>query len=165
MERIARSVFPIVNFWHQTGGQLAEIYKMPLNTMTEHPQPEAAEEQESDSGVLVTQTVEQFFGPIPPPHALAQYEKVHPGLADRIVKMAESQSEHRKDLETKVILHDRLKSTLGLVFAFVIVIMAILAGVYLVIRGEPLAGGFISMIPLGTIVGAFIYQQRGKEDE
>lgn len=34
---------------------------------------------------------------------------------------------------------------------------------YLATNGQPWAGGFFSFVPLGTIVSAFIYQQRSKE--
>lgn len=40
-----------------------------------------------------------FSGPIPPPNILAQYEQLKAGLAERIVIMAESQSQHRKEME------------------------------------------------------------------
>lgn len=32
---------------------------------------------------------EMYSGPIPPPEALARYEEIQPGAADRIIKMAE----------------------------------------------------------------------------
>lgn len=42
-------------------------------------------------------TVQGLFyqGPIPPPEVLEKYEKISPGFADRIVKMAEIEQEHR----------------------------------------------------------------------
>jgi uncharacterized membrane protein len=51
-----------------------------------------------------TQLIQQTFsGPIPPPTLLAEYNKVVPNAAERILAMAEKQSEHRQFLEKKVI--------------------------------------------------------------
>ena len=38
---------------------------------------------------------QQFSGPIPPPDALAQYNNIVPGAAERILKMAENQAAAR----------------------------------------------------------------------
>lgn len=109
--------------------------------------------------IVVSQRGEMFSGPLPPPEMFEKYERVLPGLADRITKMAESQSEHRQKLETSVINFDKIKSLLGLVFAFLIVICAIVAGTFLIFKGKPWGGSVIALFPLSTIVGMFIYQQ------
>ena len=64
------------------------------------PQNNQRKEGEKVKSLTVTRS-ESFSGPIPPPAILGEYEKIHAGLADRIMKMAESQSEHRKYLERK----------------------------------------------------------------
>ena len=46
---------------------------------------------------------QHFSGPLPPPLVLVQYNEAVPDAADRIIKMAESQSSHRQNLETKVL--------------------------------------------------------------
>lgn len=46
-------------------------------------------------------TLVGYHGPIPPPQMLAEYDSVHPGLANRIIEGWENQAQHRKDLETK----------------------------------------------------------------
>lgn len=43
--------------------------------------------------------MQQSSGPIPPPEMLAGYERALAGAADRILRMAEVQSEHRQGLE------------------------------------------------------------------
>ena len=45
--------------------------------------------------MIATQAETFFEGPLPPPDTLAQYEKILPGIADRIVKMAESEQQAR----------------------------------------------------------------------
>ena len=101
-----------------------------------------------------------FSGPLPPPEILHGYETVLPGLADRVVKMAESQSIHRQRLESRVIWFDSIRSSLGLVFGLIIALAGIGAGAWLVVRGYSTAGLASLFVPLSIIVGAFIYQKR-----
>jgi uncharacterized membrane protein len=44
-----------------------------------------------------------FTGPLPPPEVLAKYNETVPGLAERIICMAEQQAKHRQQIETTVI--------------------------------------------------------------
>ena len=59
--------------------------------------PESKEELKK----LLLAVSQEFTGPIPPPSMMEQYEKTLPGSADRILNMAENQSEHRQSLEKK----------------------------------------------------------------
>ena len=101
-----------------------------------------------------------FSGPLPPPEDLHGYESVLPGLADRVVKMAENQSAHRQRLESRVIWFDGVRSSLGLVFGLIIALAGIVAGTYLILGGNSTAGLASLIIPLGVIIGAFVYQKR-----
>jgi len=47
----------------------------------------------------VTEVSQSFSGPLPPPEILRKFDEVVPGAAERIIKMAEDQSIHRKELE------------------------------------------------------------------
>jgi uncharacterized membrane protein len=44
-----------------------------------------------------------IYGPLPAPDLLAKYEEIQPGLVNRIVKMAEDESEHRRWMEKESI--------------------------------------------------------------
>jgi Predicted membrane protein (DUF2335) len=46
---------------------------------------------------------ESFAGPLPPPALLAEYEQALPGLAERIVAMAENEGNHRRAMEKRLI--------------------------------------------------------------
>lgn len=48
-------------------------------------------------------TVRFTEGPLPPPDILEAYDKVVPNGADRIMSLAERQSQHRQDMEARVI--------------------------------------------------------------
>lgn len=104
-----------------------------------------------------------FSGPLPPPIVLEQYDKVVPGAAERILKMAEDQSAHRRSLEQKVISSDVLNAKLGMIFGFIIGLVAILAGVYIVVINKENQGYFLSLGTIAALVSVFIYGRRKKE--
>ena len=53
-------------------------------------------ESEEELEELSVRVSEKFAGPIPPPPIMKRYEEILPGSANRILKMAENQSEHRQ---------------------------------------------------------------------
>ena len=57
--------------------------------------------------------VSTFSGPIPPPEVLAGYEQITPGMADRIVRMAEKQSDHRIKQENRMVYRSFNQKLLG----------------------------------------------------
>lgn len=129
--------------------------------------PQEAMPDKSKENHLVAQTVStSFSGPLPPPVVLQQYNQIIPGAAERILKMAESQSEHRRQLEQKVIASDIRNSRLGLLFGFVITMTAIVTGTFLILKtGNPVAGGLLSVGSIATLAGVFIYGSRQRTQE
>ncbi len=87
---------------------------------------------------------------------LKQYDEVIPDGANRILQMAEKQSDHRMTLETKVIDSDIARSRWGLAAGFVITIAAIIGGVIVAMNGQPWAGTTIAGIPTAGLVGVFV---------
>ncbi len=113
--------------------------------------------------VIQQQSTQLFAGPIPPPEILAKYDQLTPGLADRIVSMAERQSMHRQSLESAnvaaEIAHIERRDSeakRGQIFAFIIAITAIILGAVVVALNHPVTGGLLSALGLGGIVTAFI---------
>lgn len=49
----------------------------------------------------IQQSEQSFQGPIPPPAVLEGYERVVPGAAERILRMAEQEALHRRALEVE----------------------------------------------------------------
>lgn len=93
---------------------------------------------------------EQYQGPIPPPNYLSQYENIHPGLADRIVKMAEKEQAHRQDMEREDLgaairanSKEFDEARLGQIFALIIGLTVIAAGAYCATNGAPWPGAVI----------------------
>ena len=99
-----------------------------------------------------------FAGPLPPPDLLAKYERALPGLADRIVAMAEAEAEgdHRRALQKRAL---RL-SELGLAAAFVIAMTALGGGICLVHEGSSREGMGSILLAISSLVLVFL--TRGK---
>ena len=120
----------------------------------------------SNSNQVIAQHTRQvtFSGPIPPPEILAKYEELKPGFAERIIKMAEEQGKHRRLLETDglqgQIQHTKsrdLEAKFGQWFAFILTVLTIVAGAYLVIKNHQISGTIFGGMGLAVIVTAFIY--------
>jgi uncharacterized membrane protein len=107
----------------------------------------------------------EFSGPIPPPSLLRAYEDATPGLADRIVKMAETQEAHRHSLEKLVIQSDIVQARLGLVAGFIVSMTAVIGGIVLILAGKDAAGLVAIIGALGSLAGAFIAARRRQQQE
>lgn len=106
-------------------------------------------------------------GPIPPAQELVKYEQITPGLADRIIKMAENEALHRHQQEDKALNADinarkwrHNEITLGQVFAFLLTLFTVGAGTYAAINYSWIYGTVLSSAGLVAIVIAFI---RGRD--
>src|SRR5438034_5455816 len=97
-------------------GEPANTHLVPADS-TSNRQPQQDISSEQKIGLLQVRAAliaQSFSGPLPPPDALAKFEQVLPGLADRIMKMAEKQSAHRQSIERNVIEGDTRRSWMGL---------------------------------------------------
>lgn len=108
---------------------------------------------------------QSFSGPLPHPEILKKFDDVVPGAAERIIKMAEEQSAHRKDLERKVIESDIARSRWGQILGFFIAIIGLSVSAIVSIYGSPFAGGIIGVGTLASLVGVFMYGSKTRSEE
>lgn len=120
-----------------------------------------------EQGRIQIRRAELFVGPLPHPDLLAQYDKIVPNGADRIMCMAEKQMQHRLDIQSRLLDSDIRSSDRGLIFGFVIAITIIAGGFGLIIAGYEGLGIAAVIAPLVSIVGVFVYtrQTRKREEE
>ena len=103
---------------------------------------------------------EVHIGPIPAPEQLGGYNDVEPGLANRIVTMAEKEQAHRHDME-RTWLRREYNADRGGRWAGLTVAIAWGAGsVYLVVTGHGVEGTILGTVDLVALVSAFIYANR-----
>ena len=112
---------------------------------------EAAEEVKK---VVVEAIKSEFSGPIPPPNIIKGYEEILPGSADRIIAMAETQMAHRQAMEKKMIEAESRDSLLGVLFAFLLGMGCLGAGIIMVISVPQSAGAISAALLGGTGIGS-----------
>ena len=113
----------------------------------------------------------EWQGPLPPPDALALYDQIVPGGADRLLTMAEKGHQHRIDQETaqielekatlgsvnSAIANDASRSKWGLASGFLIALVGMGIGGWLTSIGKGGFGLVFLFGPLASLVGTFIY--------
>lgn len=100
----------------------------------------------------------------PTPEQLREYESVIPGLAQRIIEQAENQTAHRQEMEKRLVSSGIMKSTLGLIFGFLIGMIGIGGGFYLTGIGYNVVGIIFSSTTLVSIITTFIYGSQSKKN-
>lgn len=105
---------------------------------------------------LVAIIRKHISGPLPSAEEFQGYEFAVPGAGDRILTMAEKQSEHRQRREMQELKIISRDSIWGLVFAFIFALVAEIGAIFLIYTGHAVAGTIIGGTGLVAVVGAFI---------
>jgi uncharacterized membrane protein len=111
------------------------------------------------------QQITQWQGPIPPASELAAFENVQPGLADRIIQMAEKQADHRIRSESQIIETERSNSAKGLNYGLIIVLAGLCLAAYAFSIGYSWQGVAICGVELGSVAGLFVTREWRKHQE
>ena len=119
----------------------------------------------SIAGAMAAQVTRTYSGPIPPPEILREFDQVDPGRAAKLLQLAEDQTRHRMDLESRVIKSDLRRSWAGLACAFLITMTALTIGGGLVYQGHSIAGTMFAGLGLTGLTGSFIYGTRSRRAE
>lgn len=97
-----------------------------------------------------------FSGPLPPPSMLGEYNRVHPGSADRILAMAEKEQAHRVSSESTALQASVKDSKLGQYFGFGLAVLCIGGGIYLAIQGMTVAAVALIVASASGLAGRFL---------
>jgi uncharacterized membrane protein len=111
------------------------------------------------------EVTQSFSGPLPPPLVLREYNEIIPGLAERIVALAEKQTEHRIGIEAKVIGSDISRSWGGLICGFVVALTCVAAGTICILYGHDWAGATLATGAVGGLVYTFIHGTAARKAE
>lgn len=95
---------------------------------------------------------EAHQGPLPAPETLKKYDLIQPGFADRIFKMAEDNSKHRKQIE----IEQCKCESRGQWMAFSICIFAMICAFVSVLKGFSVAGSILGGASLAIIISSFL---------
>lgn len=121
--------------------------------------------KDSAGVVSVSHVSRSFSGPLPSPEVLEHFDRVVPGSAERIIRMAEQQFAHRTELEKKVINSDIARSKWGQILGFIIAIVGLVVSAPIAIYGSAVAGGIIGVGTLASLVGVFMYGSKTRSSE
>lgn len=113
------------------------------------------------------QRTEAFSGPLPHPDHLERYGQIVKDGAERIFKMAETQMDHRIEMEKSIVQSDIRLSNRGLLYGFIIALVVTGGGTWITLQDKSPVGLIAMLTPLVSIIGLFIYnrQTRSKNNE
>jgi uncharacterized membrane protein len=97
-----------------------------------------------------------YSGPLPSPEHLREYEDVLAGSADRILKMAEKQSDHRQEIEKIAVKGGSSRSWWGLWLGFAISVLVLGLSAGLVLSGYQVAGTVLGSVDLVALASVFV---------
>jgi uncharacterized membrane protein len=124
--------------------------------------------QGNPEGASITRVrteIQSFSGPLPPPEVLARYNEVVTNGAERILAMAERQSAHRESLESRVVDGNLAIQKSGSLRAFILALVVILGGIYLMATGKD-AWGFAAIVTsLASLVSVFLIGKTQQKKE
>jgi len=116
----------------------------------------------------VTRTVreESFWqGPVPHPENIKKFDAIYPGAAKLIFGQYEKQSNHRMKLESFTVRKGIRNETVGMIFAFVIMVCIIGGGIYLMAAGKDGVGLTTSLAGFGGVITLFLVRKRSSDKE
>lgn len=133
-------------------------------TQGQQAQPESSTDEPS-SRVVSQQTTIAHIGPLPAPSDLERYNQVLPGLAGRIVTMAEKEQAHRIDSEQKALRAVIISHHRGQLLATILGLAAFAVAGAFGYWGEAAAGAGLAGGVILSIVGVLYVKQRYSKDQ
>lgn len=109
---------------------------------------------QQQTSMLVSQS---YQGLIPPPAWMQAYNESIPDGADRILRMAEAQEQHRLAIERTKVDTDAYSQKRGLSYGLIVALAGLIIGGVLIYLGHDTAGAVIAGAPLASMVGIFVY--------
>lgn len=114
---------------------------------------------------LVAMRSESFSGPLPHPEILKGYDNVLPGAAERVLKMAEKEQDHRFDCDNKLIGGQLAQSKRGQWMGFTIVLILIAVAIMFFVMGDIILAGTILSVTIGSIATIFYLGKKPTRSE
>lgn len=102
-------------------------------------------------------------GPLPDPQSLSSYDQLIPNGADRIMKMAEKQQDHRMRIERTAIGRQTFQSFIGQIFGFLIGLSGIGSGTFLAYNGFTTVGTVIAGGTVVSLVSVFVIGRKSRK--
>lgn len=118
----------------------------------------------SNSSGQVQAQHETYEGPIPHPSILNGLQDINKDFPERIFQMAEKEQSHRHKMDEKIMKNHSFMTQSGLIFAFIIALLCISAGLYLLIHDKSVKGFALILTPIATIITASLFKKNEKNN-
>lgn len=110
---------------------------------------------------IVTRFTQSMIIPVPFPELIEGYEQATPGGGQWLLDYSKAEQKHRQAMETKGAGY----LSRGQVFGFVLGLVGLGGGIFLTATGATASGLSVFFGSLISLVGLFLYNQRGEGDE
>ena len=114
----------------------------------------------SNSSGEVQAQHEAYEGPIPHPRILNGLKDINENFPGRVFQMAEKEQLHRHQMDKQNLKNHSFMTKAGLIFAFIIAISCISAGLYLLINDKSVTGFALILTPVATIIASFLFRKK-----
>ncbi len=104
---------------------------------------------------LLMAQLQRHSGPLPSPDTLAKYKEISPRAVNWIFEAATKEQDNRHWCDKEPLHQSRRAQT----FAFIIAILVIIVGAFLIYEGKSVQGLATILVPLATILGVFVYKE------
>jgi len=99
-------------------------------------------------------------GPLPAPEDLAKFNEVAPGAAERIIKMAEQEGQHAREMEAWAIKGMVRLQNVGQACAFVVSVFSISSAYFLAMADHEFVASILVGTTLVALVTAFLNRNK-----
>ncbi len=103
---------------------------------------------------------QSYQGPIPPPAMLAAFDDLKPGLAERIIRMAELEGSHSRMVERRALNGAIVVELMGQVFGAGLAILCLWASYELAVAEREWVAAILGGTTMTSVVLAFLRRQR-----
>ena len=112
------------------------------------------------AALIQTEERQLFSGPLPPPEILHGYDDIHPGAADRIIRMAEKEQQNAQDARMLAIRKEAADTRRGQIIGGIVSVSAFLTAAFLGYHGHPYAASIVGGATVVGLVTVFVTGRR-----
>lgn len=114
---------------------------------------------------VVLERLEIYQGDLPHPNILKGYNELYPDAAKKIIDNGIAESEHRRKMEDKYLSGNIASHKLGQFFGFVVAVLVVSGGIYLIATGKQIAGSILTGTTALGLIGLFTGSNDKNENE
>lgn len=114
---------------------------------------------------VVLQKLEIYQGDLPHPDILKGYQDLDSDAAKKIIDNGIAESQHRREMEDKYLSGNIASHKLGQLFGFIIALVVIIGGIYLIATDKQIAGSILIGTTALGLIGLFTGNSQNKNKE